>query len=207
MAALVSISSSSASRAEAQSPPEKIDVQKSRVYVFVDKNPRGHQHAVEGRLSAGSIKLGKEGAAGEMTFDMQSFQVDSDDARRYIGLEGDTAEADQISATNSMRGATVLDVAKFATAGFTLDSVKLAPAQAGLAGTPYQFDGELDLHGVKKKISFIAGVESIDGGRTRIRGEFALKQTDYGIKPFTKLFGAIGVADEVRVHGDIYLVP
>jgi len=193
--------------AQAQAPPEKINVADSRVYVFVDKNPRGHQHGVEGRLSAGTVRLGQAAGAGQMTFDLLSFQVDSDVGRRYVGLEGQTDEGDQVSATDSMRGASVLDVAKFATAKFTIDSAKPVAAVEGIAGTAHQFDGELDLHGVKKRISFVAGAETIEGGRVRIRGRFSLKQTDFGIKPFTKFFGAIGVADELQVHGDIYLVP
>jgi polyisoprenoid-binding protein YceI len=195
------------SLAHGQAPPEKIDVQNSRVYVFVDKNPRGHQHGVEGKLTSGTVRLGQATAAGEMTFDMASFQVDSDAARRYVGLDADTEEADQVSATNSMRDATVLDIAKFATAKFTIDSIKPVQTPPGVAGVAYEFAGELDLHGVKKKFGFVAAAEAIEGGKTRIRGHFPLKQTDFGIKPFTKLFGAIGVADEVRVYGDIYLVP
>jgi hypothetical protein len=33
-----------------------------------------------------------------------------------------------------------------------------------------------------------------------------LKQTDFGIKPFSKLLGAV-VVDELAIYGDIYLTP
>jgi polyisoprenoid-binding protein YceI len=138
---------------------------------------------------------------------MNSFQVDTDASRRYVGLEGDISEGDQTSATASMRGGSVLDVARFATARFSIASIKQTALPPGVVGTAYVFTGELELRGVKKKLEFVAAAESIDGGKTRIRGHFPLKQTDYGIKPFTKLLGTIGVADEMRVHGDIYLVP
>jgi len=193
--------------AQAQAPVEKIDVQNSRVYVFVAKKGAGHDHGVEGRLAAGTVRLGQAAGAGDMTFDLKAFQVDSDVARRFIGLPGETDASDQAAATTNMRSAAVLDVAQFAAAKYTIDAAKPVAAVAGLPGASYQFDGELELHGVKKKISFYGGVEALDGGRIRIRGRFPLKQTDFGIKPFSKLLGAVGIADELQVYGDIILVP
>jgi hypothetical protein len=32
---------------------------------------------------------------------------------------------------------------------------------------------------------------------------FAIKQTDFGMKPYKKLGGVVGVADELRITGDI----
>ena len=36
----------------------------------------------------------------------------------------------------------------------------------------------------------------------RISGSATVKQTDWGIKPYTALFGTLKVADEVRVEGE-----
>lgn len=193
--------------ASAQAPPEKIDVANSRVYVYVPKKGGGHNHGIEGKLSAGNIRLGQAAGAGEMTFDLKAFQADTDEARKYVGLEPDFDTDDRVSVTTSMLGTLVLDTAQFATAKFTIASVKPVLLAVGVAGTAYQFEGDLELHGVKKKVSFVAGAEAIEGGKTRIRGQFSLKQTDFGIKPFSKFFGAVGVADEIKVSGDIYLAP
>ena len=193
--------------AQAQAPPEKIDVQDSRVYVYVAKKGGGHNHGIEGKLSAGTVRLGQAAGAGEMTFDLKAFQADTEAARKYVGLDPEFDTDDRVSVTTTMLGTAVLDVAQFATARFTLDSAKPVIGAIGITGKAYQFEGEFELHGVKKKVSFVAGAETLEGGRTRIRGRLPLKQTDFSIKPFTKFFGAVGVADEVVVHGDIYLAP
>jgi polyisoprenoid-binding protein YceI len=195
-----------AAPARGQSPVEKIDVQTSRVYVFVAKKGAGHDHGVEGRLTAGAVRLGAAANAGELTFDLLTFQADTDAARRYVGLPPGTDAATQAKVTANMHGSGVLDVAQFATAKFVIHSVTPVTAQ-GLPGTPYQFDGELELHGVKRAIRFLSGAETIEGGRVRIRGGFTLKQTDFGITPYSKLLGAVGVADELRIYGDLVLTP
>ncbi len=44
-------------------------------------------------------------------------------------------------------------------------------------------------------------------GLVRLRGHFTIKQTDFGIHPYSKLGGAVAVADEVKIAGDIWLSP
>jgi hypothetical protein len=40
-----------------------------------------------------------------------------------------------------------------------------------------------------------------------MRGTLELKQTHFGIRHYTKLFGAVGVTDELRVYGEIWIRP
>ena len=44
-----------------------------------------------------------------------------------------------------------------------------------------------------------------DADRRRVKGTAVVKQTDLGMKPYTALFGALKVADEVRVEIDAAL--
>ena len=44
-------------------------------------------------------------------------------------------------------------------------------------------------------------------GALQVRGQFALTQTEYKIKPYTALLGMLKLKDELRVHGDLLLVP
>jgi hypothetical protein len=39
----------------------------------------------------------------------------------------------------------------------------------------------------------------------RVRGNFSILQTQYGIRPYSKAFGAVGVADRLTIYGDIQL--
>ena len=78
-------------------------------------------------------------------------------------------------------------------------------AEEVLMGTPIEFrstavegrrvEGELELAGQRHPISFeLAGDE--DG---RLTGSATVKQTDWGMKPYSALFGTLKVADEVEV--------
>ncbi len=44
-------------------------------------------------------------------------------------------------------------------------------------------------------------------GWLHIRGSFNIKQTDYGIKPYSMALGAIGVADTLKIDGDLFVAP
>ena len=72
-------------------------------------------------------------------------------------------------------------------------------------GTPIEFrstavegrrlEGELELAGQRHPISFkLLGDE--DG---RLTGSATVKQSDWGMKPYSALFGTLKVADEVEV--------
>jgi hypothetical protein len=69
-----------------------------------------------------------------------------------------------------------------------------------LDGDALAVTGDLELVGATRPVSFDL---SLAGGR--VTGAAALKQTDWGMKPYTALFGALKVADEVRVEIDAAL--
>ena len=60
--------------------------------------------------------------------------------------------------------------------------------------------GDLTLAGVTRPTAFDL---SLAGGR--VTGAAVVKQTEWGIKPYTALFGALKVADDVRVEIDAAL--
>jgi polyisoprenoid-binding protein YceI len=60
--------------------------------------------------------------------------------------------------------------------------------------------GDLTLRGTSGPIAF--DLELRDG---RVRGTAVVKQTEWGMKPYTALFGALKVADDVRVEIDCSL--
>ncbi len=63
-----------------------VDLAASRIYAHVfKKTSLGHEHAIEGRIRSGTISSG--GQAGELVFEMRSFQADTASARKYIGLK------------------------------------------------------------------------------------------------------------------------
>jgi hypothetical protein len=64
----------------------------------------------------------------------------------------------------------------------------------------YDVDGELELLGVKRPLSFAL---TVDGDH--LTGSAQLKQTDFKIKPYSALFGTLKVADLVEVSIDATL--
>ena len=63
-------------------------------------------------------------------------------------------------------------------------------------------DGELTLHGVKRRQPITARVTLL-GSMLRASGEFTLKQTDYGIKLVSVAGGALKLKDELKFSFEI----
>ena len=184
-----------------------VDLQASRVYVFVGKTGLGHDHGVEGRLKSGQVTLGATESAGRLEFNMQSFDADTDAARRYVGLQGSTDAGTRRQVNDNMKGAAVLDVQRHPTAVFEIASAQavVAAGKGGPQGLPqYDLSGKFTLHGRTAPLRIRVTVEEKDG-RTHLRGSFTILQTTYGIRPYSKAFGAVGVADRLTIHGDVWL--
>ena len=176
----------------------------SRVYAFVGKTGLGHEHGVTGKIKQGQLNLSPGHEGGTLVFDMTSFAADTPEARKFVGLDGNTDASTQQQVNANMLGPSVLDVARFSTASFVVKQVTKLP-QASKRGLPqYQFGGDFSLHGVSRPIQVVAEVEE-QNGWIHLRGGFPMLQSQFGITPFTKAFGAIGVADQLSVWGDIWI--
>ena len=67
--------------------------------------------------------------------------------------------------------------------------------ELGGDGGPGTVSGELELAGRRHPISF----ELVAGDDGRLSGTAVVRQSDWGMKPYTALFGTLKVADEVEV--------
>ncbi len=182
--------------------PGQIDTQSSRAYVYVGKTGLGHQHAVIGQIKNGQIYLGASKDAGKIVFDMTTFKAGTNQARRYIGLKGSASVSTARAVTANMLGKDVLDARRFPTATFTIASA-LPLKQTSPNGKPqYQLDGKFTLHGVTRKLRLNAEVAE-QNGKVHLRGGFSILQTSFGIRPFSKAFGTVGVANKLTIYGEI----
>ena len=102
--------------------PGDVDLVASRVYVFVGKTGLGHNHAVSGLLQAGRVAIGAADQAGVLVFDMRSFTADTAEARKALGLPGETDASTQKQVQANMTGPDVLDVTRHPTATFLIRS-------------------------------------------------------------------------------------
>ncbi|MBA3891339.1 MAG: YceI family protein [Gemmatimonadaceae bacterium] len=85
---------------------------------------------------------------------------------------------------------------------FALASYDLAKALEGTKGT---LKGTLTLAGVAKPVAIVATAKPAPAGQVRITGSYALKMTEYGMKPPNLMLGAMKVGDEVTIGFDLLL--
>jgi polyisoprenoid-binding protein YceI len=189
--------------AAGQSPAGVVDVAKSYAVIFVDKIGLGHQHAVLGKLKEGRIELGAQKDAGRLVFDMRSFVADTPEGRRYLGLAGGIDASTRKQVTETMLGKEILDAKRYPTAVFDIQSA--SPLAEGSQGSgKYLLRGKFTLHGATRPLEIsVEAAPEVDG--MHVQGQFSFQQSQYGIKPFTKALGAVGVADRLTVHGEIHL--
>jgi hypothetical protein len=200
------VASNETSETQTTPAPGDVNLDFSRVYIFVDKSGLvGHEHAVEGRLKAGSL-FTQQARSGTLVFDMTTFDADSDTARKALRLSGST-DADTRSKVNeNMLGAEILNVKKYPEA--KLENAVLTPTGKTTARRlpEYQLEGDFTLHSTRRHVIIPCEVEEKNGWH-HVRGSFKILQSDYGIKPFSKMLGAVGVKDELVIIGDLWVAP
>lgn len=184
--------------------PGDVFTKSSRVYVFVGKTGFGHEHAIVGKLASGRLLLSGAAPSGQLTFDMTSFSADTSSARKYVGLKGTTDAGTRGKVTANMLGADVLNARTYPKAKFTVTSV-VPLKRAARNGLPqYRIDGKFTLHGTTRTVS-ITATKQTKGSWSHVRGRFSILQTNYGMKPFKKAFGAVGVTDKLTIWGDLWV--
>jgi polyisoprenoid-binding protein YceI len=187
--------------------PGDIDLDKSRLYAHVRKKGVGHEHAVEGKIKAGSLVLSadrkNEQPIGQIEFDMASFAADTDAARKFLEMKGTESKETQEQITETMRGSKVLDVEKFPKAVFTIKSAEMS---VGRDGEPlYNLKGDFTLHGKTRPLEISVEAELSGGKVRRLRGDFTILQSNFGITPYKAAGGLVGVADELKIYGDVWI--
>jgi polyisoprenoid-binding protein YceI len=181
-----------------------VNIERSRVYVRIGATGLGHEHGAVARLVGGNIQLGASSNAGKLVFDLASFIAETPEARAAVGLSGDVDASTRKKVNENMLGSDVLDVKRFPQATLDVTSATLTSDSRGNKPPIYQLEGRFSLHGKTQPLRIQARAEVIEG-LVRLRGRFSILQSDYGIKPYTKLGGVVGVADELTIWGEIWL--
>ncbi len=157
-----------------------------------------------------SVKTGRQGAAAkaghDLVIDVTSWEatldVGDDPGEISVALDADAGSLRVLQGTGGIQALSEddkLDISKTiaeevlpaGTIGFRSTSV-----DASDGGRRLRVRGDLDIAGTSHPIEFelsISPEREIAGGAT-------LKQTEWGIKPYSALFGTLKVADEVRVE-------
>jgi hypothetical protein len=186
--------------------PGALNLDYSRVFVFVDKSSSlGHQHAIEGTLKEGLLLIGQD-KPGKLVFDVATFSADTDVARKYLALDGKTDEGTKEKVNANLLGAEILDAGRYPEALLSNATLKPSGATSSRGLQEYVLDGDFTLLKTTRRIQAKCDLELKDGWQ-HVRGSFRILQSDYGITPFRKMFGAIGVKDELIIYGDLWIAP
>jgi len=169
----------------------------SSFWVFVGKSglfsALAHNHEIGVKSFSGRVIIPAAGAGAgslEMEVDAPSLEV----------LDKEPGEEDKKKIFNSMHNE-VLESAKYQK--ITFKSVSVSDVKQ-TGGDAYSFvvNGDLSLHGVTKRIT-VPVAATVTPQLLRATGKYTLKQTDYGIKPYSAAGGTIKVKDEVVVNFNI----
>ena len=185
-----------------------VDASRSLVIIHVSRagmaSALGHDHLISSRQLSGTATY----ASAELPRSQFSLQllvntlvVDDPVLRKQAG--GKYAKAVSESARESTRrnmlSDKVLDAAAFGEINVQgrWQSGNLTNGRLALS---------VSLHGVRREMNVPVQIE-IDAGKLIATGKFQVRQSDFAIKPFTTLAGALAVADMIEVNYRIVLIP
>jgi polyisoprenoid-binding protein YceI len=166
----------------------------SSFWVFVGKtglfSGLAHNHEIGVKSFSGRVTLPEAGASAS------TLELDVD-ARSLVVLDKNVSDKDRNEIYNSMH-TTVLESAKHQKITFRSVSVTDVK-EAGNNSYSLILNGDLTLHGVTKRVA-VPLTAVITPQQIKASGKYTLKQTDYGIKPYSAAGGTIKVKNEVVVN-------
>jgi polyisoprenoid-binding protein YceI len=165
--------------------------------IFVGKtglfSALAHDHDIGVKSFSGRVVVPESGAGAgslEMEVDATSLEV----------LDTKPSEADKKKIFDSMHNE-VLESAKHPK--ITFKSVSVSDVkQTGNDAYSFIVNGDLTLKGVTKRIA-VPVTATVTIQQLRATGKYTLKQSDYGIKPYSAAGGTIKVKDEIMLNFNI----
>jgi polyisoprenoid-binding protein YceI len=117
-----------------------------------------------------------------------------------IALGNEVKEKDRIDIEQTMREQ-VLEIAKYPEIVFVSNNISVSRLAEGRYRA--RVIGDLTFHGATQKNLWITSEVTVSGESLRAKGDFSLKQTDFGIKPFSAAGGTIKLKNELKFSFDI----
>lgn len=179
----------------------QLDPAASQVFVLVGKAGAlaefGHVHVIVVDALRGFARVaGNQGGRADLAFPLRSLVVDPPAARSALGGEYAAVSLSQDQRRGTRRhmlGASVLDAMHYPWVKLTI-----AAPVAGTIGMSALL-ARISMHGVTKSIRTTARYR-ISAKRLLIAGTFGLRQSDFGIRPYSVLLGALRVKDEIEIR-------
>lgn len=177
----------------------EVSAAESSVYILVYRAGTlarlGHNHVMTAAALTGKVwinpVLEKSGFA--LSFPVEQMVVDDPGARKAAGgdFPPEIPQADRAGTRKNMLRQEVLDAEHFQ--NITLRSVQVSGTQAAPRIVTH-----ITIKDAGRDVEVPVHV-SIEGAKLTASGEFEIKQTDFGIKPFSVGLGTLSVKDELHV--------
>jgi hypothetical protein len=158
----------------------------------------GHDHAVTGGRIHGYAWLPTGGSArSDLYLAVAELVVDDPDARQAAGFTSEPTADDRDGTYRNMLASLEADRYPFV----------LLHVAVPTFGSPDDSDGriaavDLTLHGTMQRLLVPVTIVTTDSG-FRVTGTFRVRQTDFGITPFSVFGGALAVRDELNLQFDL----
>ncbi|MCM3900276.1 MAG: YceI family protein [Pyrinomonadaceae bacterium] len=117
-----------------------------------------------------------------------------------IVLTDGVKEKDRLEILQTMREQ-VVEIAKYPEIVFA--STNISVTRLGEGRYRARVIGDLTFHGVTQKNLWITPEVTMGGDSLRAKGDFSLKQSEFGIKPFSAAGGTIKLKNELKFSFDI----
>lgn len=177
-------------------PVFRVEPQRSQVLVYAYRGGSlarlGHDHVIASHDVRGYVLLSDAATASgraDLYVRLGALEVDGAAERAAAGFTTQLSESD-IAATRRNMLEKVLEVQRHP---FAVLRIRTAPS-----GHP-MLEVELSLHGVTRRLSVPVAIE-VRGAELVASGTFSLRQTDFGITPYSVLGGALQVQDRIDLR-------
>lgn len=177
-----------------------VDAQHSELSILVFRGGAlarlGHNHVISALTLSGRVWLHPQFTRSgfELSLPVKELVVDDPQARRAAGGEfpPDVPQQDKDATRRNMLGPAVLDAERYP---------RIALRAAGVAGTleTPEITARITIKNVSRDMQIPARI-AVESARLTARGEFDIRQSDFGIEPFTAALGAISVQDRLHVR-------
>ena len=159
----------------------------------------GHNHAIASHHLAGSVYLTDDLTKSrfDITFPVNELTIDEPAMREQAGADfpPGVPQSARDGTRSNMLSEALLD-------GSNYPNVRLRATGVAAAGEGIDVDVEITLKDQVHHVHVPMQVKHQDGAITA-SGEFPLKQSELGLKPFSAAMGALLVVDEMRVRFEV----
>ena len=184
----------------------EIDAERSELVVRLFKGgvaaAIAHNHVIRAVEYAGGAEFDQrdpEAASIWVEAQTASLKADEPETRERFGLPKGISEKDRRKIQATMLSAKQMDVEEYPTLKFRSTNVEEQ------SDGRYQITGDLTIHGETRSIKFPITVEAENGD---LYGSVTIdfKQSDFGIEPYSAMFGAVRNRDDAVLYAKIVLV-